>query len=108
MSKRRSAALAPLGLALTLSSARAEDEVVRPFNGTDLGGWKFRGNKAASKWVVGRATPDSRDLHENVKVKGPTTACLTGKESPAGPLMLQGDHGPVAFRNIIFKPHTPE
>ena len=25
-------------------------------------------------------------------------------EAPENPLMLQGDHGPVAFRNIYFRP----
>jgi hypothetical protein len=39
-------------------------------------------------------------IHENVEVKGPTTAALGGPEHPRGPLMLQGDHGPVAFRNV--------
>jgi len=39
-------------------------------------------------------------IHENVEVKRPTTASLGGAERPLGPLMLQGDHGPVAFRNI--------
>ena len=39
-------------------------------------------------------------IHENVEVKGPTTAALGGPERPLGPLMLQGDHGPVAFRNL--------
>jgi hypothetical protein len=39
-------------------------------------------------------------IHENVEVKGPTTAALGGPEQPRGPLMLQGDHGPVAFRNL--------
>jgi hypothetical protein len=43
-------------------------------------------------------------IHENVEVKGPTTAALGGPEKPMGPLMLQGDHGPVAFRNIQLKP----
>ncbi len=43
-------------------------------------------------------------IHENVEVKGPTTAALGGAEKPTGPLMLQGDHGPVAFRNIRLKP----
>lgn len=42
-------------------------------------------------------------IHENVEVKGPTTAALGGPERPLGPLMLQGDHGPVAFRNIRIK-----
>jgi cyclic pyranopterin phosphate synthase len=26
--------------------------------------------------------------------------CHIGKEVPKGPLMLQGDHGPIAYRNI--------
>jgi len=42
-------------------------------------------------------------IHENVEVKGPTTAALGGPEKATGPLMLQGDHGPVAFRNILIK-----
>jgi hypothetical protein len=42
-------------------------------------------------------------IHENVEVKKPTTAALGGPEKPLGPLMLQGDHGPVAFRNIWIK-----
>jgi 3-keto-disaccharide hydrolase len=43
-------------------------------------------------------------IHESVEVKGPTTAALGGPEKATGPLMLQGDHGPVAFRNIRIKP----
>lgn len=43
-------------------------------------------------------------LHENVEVTGPTRGGVTGEEAPTGPLMFQGNHGPVAFRNIILKP----
>jgi hypothetical protein len=43
-------------------------------------------------------------IHENVEMKGPTPAGLSGKEAPAGPLMFQGDHGPVAFRAIKITP----
>jgi hypothetical protein len=39
-------------------------------------------------------------VHENVEVTGPTRGAAFGDEKPAGPLMLQGDHGPVAYRNI--------
>lgn len=39
-------------------------------------------------------------IQEDVEVKGPTTASLGGAERPMGPLMIQGDHGPVAFRNM--------
>lgn len=42
-------------------------------------------------------------IHEEVEVKGPTTAALGGPEKREGPLMLQGDHGPVAYRNLRLR-----
>jgi hypothetical protein len=42
-------------------------------------------------------------IHENQEVSGPTRASTYNDEKPAGPLMLQGDHGPVAYRNIRIK-----
>lgn len=42
-------------------------------------------------------------LHQNQEVTGPTRACAFNDEKPMGPLMIQGDHGPVAFRNIKYK-----
>ena len=39
-------------------------------------------------------------IQENVEVERSTGGGLTGREAPTGPLMFQGDHGPVAFRNI--------
>lgn len=47
-------------------------------------------------------------IHENVEVTGPTRASHFEDEQPAGPLMAQGDHGPVAFRNVKITPlHLP-
>lgn len=43
-------------------------------------------------------------VHENVDLTGPTRAATYNDEKPTGPLMLQGDHGPVAYRNISIKP----
>jgi len=43
-------------------------------------------------------------IHEDVEVTGPTRASPYQDEKPAGPLMLQGDHGPVAYRNIWIVP----
>ncbi|MCX5768692.1 MAG: DUF1080 domain-containing protein [Candidatus Hydrogenedentes bacterium] len=44
-------------------------------------------------------------IHENVEVTGPTRASRYNEEAPLGPLMIQGDHGPVAFANIaLIKP----
>ncbi|HEY2574540.1 MAG TPA: DUF1080 domain-containing protein [Verrucomicrobiaceae bacterium] len=39
-------------------------------------------------------------IHENVEVTGPTRSSKYNDETALGPLMLQGDHGPVAFRNL--------
>ena len=43
-------------------------------------------------------------IQEDVEVKAPTGGCLTGTEKAKGPLMLQGDHGAVAFRKIRLQP----
>lgn len=47
---------------------------------------------------------NGQTLHENVEVPASTGGALTGKESPTGPLMFQGDHGAVAYRNIVVTP----
>lgn len=39
-------------------------------------------------------------IHENIDLTGPTRAAHWEDEKPAGPVMLQGDHGPVAYRNL--------
>lgn len=41
-------------------------------------------------------------IHEDVELTGPTRAAGFDDEKPLGPLMLQGDHGAVAFRNIRY------
>lgn len=46
-------------------------------------------------------------VQENVEVEGPTRAHVAIPEAPMNPLMLQGDHGPVAFRNIYVRPLRP-
>lgn len=42
-------------------------------------------------------------IHENVEVTGPTRGAPFTNEQPYGPLMIQGDHGAVALRNIRYK-----
>lgn len=48
-------------------------------------------------------------IHEDVELSGPTRGAFDTKESALGPLRLQGDHGAVAFKNIVYssfdKPH---
>ncbi len=61
------------------------------------------GKKTANAKFL-KVTLNGEVIHENVEAPKPTTSCLTGKEAPTGPLMLQGDHGPVAFRNLKIIP----
>jgi len=43
-------------------------------------------------------------VQEDVEVAGPTGSRGRRAEAPKGPIILQGDHGPVAFRNIYVRP----
>lgn len=43
-------------------------------------------------------------IHENVECTGPTRGAWSSDDTPLGPLRLQGDHGPVACRNIRMRP----
>ena len=46
-------------------------------------------------------------IHADVELSGPTRAGAYNDEKPTGPLMLQGDHGPVAYRNIRIESAGP-
>jgi hypothetical protein len=46
-------------------------------------------------------------VQNNVEVDGPTRAAMDIPEAAENPIMLQGDHGPVAFRNIYMRPLRP-
>ena len=46
-------------------------------------------------------------VQKDVDAEGPTRAHLSIAEAPQNPLMLQGDHGPVAFRNMYVRPLRP-
>jgi hypothetical protein len=65
---------------------------------------KFDGDKKSTNAKFLKVTLNDQVLHENVEMKGPTPGGLTGKEAATGPVMFQGDHGPVAYRNIKITP----
>jgi len=53
-----------------------------------------------------RVVLNGKLIHENVEVSAPTGAAWRlVAEIPRGPLLLQGDHGRVAFRNIEVRSH---
>lgn len=39
-------------------------------------------------------------IHENVELSGVTRGSISPEETAKGPIRIQGDHGPVAFRNV--------
>ncbi|WP_109830419.1 family 16 glycoside hydrolase [Reichenbachiella versicolor] len=48
-------------------------------------------------------------VQENVETSGPTRGAKHGDETAEwAPIMIQGDHGPVAFRNIQYKAYLDE
>jgi hypothetical protein len=73
----------------------------------------FRGPRfdAAGKKIENakfiRVLHNGLSVQNNVEVDGPTRAHMKIPEAPLNPLMLQGDHGPVAYRNIYIRPLRP-
>ena len=62
-----------------------------------------QGKKTANAKFV-KIELNGQAIHENVEMKGPTPGGLTGKEAAAGPILYQGDHGIVAYRNLKVTP----
>lgn len=65
---------------------------------------KFEGDKKTADAKFVKVVLNGETIHENVEMKGPTPSGITGKEAATGPVMFQGDHGPVAYRNIKIVP----
>jgi len=69
--------------------------------------------KAPGEWqafditLVGRrvtVVANGKTIINDQIIPGITGGALDSWESSAGPIMLQGDHGPVQFRNIVITP----
>jgi|SRR6185369_3722781 len=50
-----------------------------------------------------KVTHNGQVIHESVEAPRPTCAAHWLDEKPTGPIMLQGDHGPVAYRNLRIR-----
>lgn len=87
----------------------------RVYAGKDPGEWQkividFRaprfdeeGEKTENARFV-KVAINGRTVHENVEVEQSTFGALAFEEKPKGPLYLQGNEGPVAFRDISVTP----
>jgi hypothetical protein len=61
------------------------------------------GKKIANAAFV-KVLHNGKLIQENVELRGPTRGGVPAQEGPSGPIRLQGDHGPVAYRNLTLKP----
>ncbi len=61
------------------------------------------GKKTANAVFV-KVVHNGQVVHENVEVTGPTRGAKIAEDKPTGPILLQGDHGPVAYRNLKLTP----
>jgi hypothetical protein len=69
-------------------------------------------SKAADQWQTAEATMignkislvlNGKKVHDNVVCERPTGGEIDNKVNQPGPILLQGDHGTVWFRNIRIK-----
>jgi hypothetical protein len=67
---------------------------------------KFEGRRKIANARFVKVTLNGVVVQENVEVTGPTRAAPFDDERPTGPLLIQGDHGPVAVRNLQYKSYT--
>ncbi|MFN3650917.1 MAG: DUF1080 domain-containing protein [Armatimonadota bacterium] len=67
---------------------------------------RFKGDRKVSNAKFLKVVLNDQVIHENVEMKGPTPTGVSGKEAPTGPVMFQGDHGAVAYRNLRITPRS--
>lgn len=73
-------------------------------------------NKQPGEWqtfditLVGRMVTveaNGKMIICNQQIPGITGGAIDSKEGTPGPLLLQGDHGPIEYRNIVLTPAKP-
>ncbi len=65
---------------------------------------RFENDKKVANARFVKVELNGQVIHENLEMKKQSGGGVTGREVPAGPLMFQGNHGPVAYRNIKITP----
>ena len=101
---------------------QVEDSIVTNSDGEATGGlgaiYGFvipnqNASKGAGQWetldvtLVGRLVTvvlNGKRIISEQEIPGPTGGALDSNEGRPGPIMLQGDHGPVEYRNIVLTP----
>lgn len=98
-----------------------QDDLGKALDPLRLGGiYGFKAPKAdaakpPNEWqtydilLVGRrvtVTLNGSEVISNYEIPGITGGALDSDEGRSGPLMLQGDHGPIEYRNVVITPGT--
>ncbi len=65
---------------------------------------RFADGKKVSNARFNRITLNGKVIHRDVEMSKQTPGSVMGREVPEGPLMFQGNHGGVAYRNIKITP----
>jgi hypothetical protein len=69
--------------------------------------------KPAGQWqayditLIGRivsVVANGKQVISNQEIPGITGGALNSHEGEPGPIFLQGDHGPIEYRNIVITP----
>ncbi len=68
----------------------------------DAGEWQYYDITLIGRMVT--VIANGKTIICNQEIPGITGGALDSKEGEPGPLFIQGDHGPVDFRNIILTP----
>ena len=61
-----------------------------------------QGQKIANARLV-EVILNGKVIHADLELIHPTGGAISNEEAPLGPLRIQGDHGPVAIKNIRYK-----
>lgn len=65
---------------------------------------RFQGGKKVQNALVAEVRLNGVLIHRNVELGGVTLGPMFENEAPVGPIMLQGDHGAVTYRNMWHRP----
>ena len=65
---------------------------------------RFENDRKVANAKLLKVTLNDQVIHQNVEIPQQTNGGVTGREAPTGPLMFQGNHGAVAYRNIKIAP----
>jgi hypothetical protein len=66
------------------------------------GEWQVFDITLLGRWVT--VELNGKVIIDHQEIPGITGGALDSKEGEPGPFMLQGDHGPVSYRNIVLTP----